>query len=196
MRIVLRSVLAVMFVAGLGGVALAEEVENPIYAAWAKQKVGTTVTYKSVSQSTGTAATEMPVTETTRTLKEVKPNAVVLEVISQMGQGGRTMTVPARTVEIPAKIDKEHMGLPAELFARAQAEVKDVKEGKESLALNGKNYNASTRECTLVTNAGMQMTSHVKVWYSADVPGGFLKSETKTEAPRASTTTVTLESVK
>ena len=76
MRIVLRSVLAVMFVAGLGGVALAEEVENPIYAAWAKQKVGTTVTYKSVSQSTGTAAAEMPVTCSTSFLLAEPPRRI------------------------------------------------------------------------------------------------------------------------
>jgi hypothetical protein len=174
----------------------AEQIDNPAYQAWAKFKPGTSVTYKtSIDMKMPAGAPAMPPgamdSTITQTLKEVRDDAVVVEVkiaggmMAMAGRGGS-----GTTNIIPAKVDKDQEGLPPNL----KGEVKDVKTGEDKVDVNGKTYDAKTREMTIITTSPQAMESHMKIWSAATVPGGMVKSEMTTTTPAEVHTTTTLQS--
>jgi hypothetical protein len=190
MRHALSVVCAALCVAALAPLARAEQVDNPAYQSWAKCKPGSTVTYKMTSemkspQLPSPMKSEMTITQT---LKAVTPEAATIEITTKMTMNGQETTVPGNTNTVPAKIEKGKEGLPAEV----QGEVSDMKTGKDTVEVNGKKYEATTQEYTVKMTQPIQMTSHVKAWNSAEVPGGMLKSETKATGPMDTTSTMTL----
>jgi len=57
-----------------------------------------------------------------------------------------------------------------------------MKTGTDKVTIGGKSYDATTREYSMMLpgrGGGEGTKTTVKVWYSSDVPGGLLKSETK-----------------
>jgi hypothetical protein len=102
---------------------------------------------------------------TTQTLKEVTPDKVVveIEVVSQVN--GQEMKAPANKVEYPAKVakgDAEKVNAPEGKTA----------EGKESLEVGGKKYDAKWFDSTTKMSDN---TTKTKSWTSDDVPGMMLK---------------------
>jgi hypothetical protein len=220
MRCWIRGV-AVAAVLGLAGVALAEQIDNPEYKDWSKYKAGTYVTMQQSTELPGMAdmpgmppgmnmAAMMPSTKTTTKLTEVKAESLTLEVTTETTQMGQSNSSKATRV-VSAKIDKA----PATATATAPAEVelKDLKEGKETLEINGKKVNTVTREfTTTTTGAGLGMgmargrgragagsetptAARVKTWTSADVPLGLVKSETTTTADEMGDVKLTMKLV-
>jgi len=184
MRYSLR-LLAACVILGLSSAAFAELVDNPTYQNWAKYKPGTSVTLKqsSVMSMMGPAAMESTITQK---LVTVKPDSVTVEVSTSMGANISNKT----TTVIPAKVEKglEYIGPPE---PDTKDDVKDMKEGKDTLDVKGAKVDAATHEFTVTmthipattpaTNPVIvladTMTLKAKVWTSPTVPGGMLKME-------------------
>ena len=197
-----RFVFAMLAVSCLGMTALAEQVDNPSYTTWAKCKPGTTVTMKQDMDIPGMG--DMPTMpnmpnmsgmkiETTRTLKllEVKPDSLTVEVTTKtqmMGRGREDKTKET----ILAKIEKGQENVPQGVPTDAKSEVKDMKEGKETLEIKGKKIETVTHEFTV--NVAADPTArggrgappsgpaHFKTWNSAEIPGGLVKLEQTSNA--------------
>ncbi|MGN6367446.1 MAG: hypothetical protein ACTHN5_04205 [Phycisphaerae bacterium] len=192
MRLPVRCLSIAACVAGFAGAVHAEQVDNPAYTSWAKYKPGTTVTYKQSMEMAMPMAMPSPQMTITEKLVEVKPEAVVLEVSSETVVMGQTHTMPPRQQQVPAKIDKEKMGVPPNV----KGEVKDMKEGKEKVEVNGKSVDATTREMTVVATEPRPMTAHVKVWQAEEVPGGMVKTVSDIQEPMKATSTMVLADYK
>ena len=220
--------LAVLAVMGLTSIAMAEQIDNPEYKDWARFKAGTSITMKQATQIAPTddamaaaggagmpagmdLGAMMPQTSTKTTLTVVKADVLTLEVETNSAMFGQVNTSKT-TREIPAKIDKPTTA-PATAPAATQAvDLKDLKEGKETLDVNGKKIDTITREYTTTGGAaaglggragrgargargaatapaaapaapGAGGESHVKVWTSSEVPNGMVKMETTTNSP-------------
>lgn len=171
-----------------GGAATApavEQVENPIYKAWASHKPGTTVVTKSTIDFAGNP-NESTVTQK---LVSVAADKVVVERTTEGGFGGGGEPVQQ---EIPAKIAKGQEGVLPAGFGRGRGRggaggapppaPTDMKTGTDKVTIGGKTYDATTREYGMMLagrGGGEGTKTTVKAWYSNDVPGGLLKSETK-----------------
>jgi len=172
--------------AGAAITASAEQVDNPVYASWAACKIGTTVTHKQTMQIL-MGGTNAPLTidmVITQTLKEVKAEAITVEVTttaSNQGRAASSFSQPATKTSIPAKIDKDKVDVPADIPA---SQVKDVKMGKETLEVAGKKYEATTVEFTQAGSGGLgPNNTELKLWSTADVPGRLIKMEVHGKAP-------------
>jgi hypothetical protein len=201
MRFGLR-LMVMAAVLGISSAAFAELVDNPEYAHWAKYKAGTFVSYKQATDMPGMANIEgmppgmnmaamMPQITMTSKLTEVKPDALTLETTMATTQMGQTRDNKT-TRTVPAKIEKAEIK-PTSVDG-VTAEMKNVKEGKDSVEVKGKKIDTITREFdTVVTSSEMSasrgrgrgdsttMTAHMKVWSSTEVPGNMVKSETTTK---------------
>jgi hypothetical protein len=212
MRRIINSVLAMACVGTVAGAAMAaapaaapaggataaggaaatpagEQVENPIYKAWASHKPGTTV----VTKMTVNFAGNPNESTVTQKLVSVAPDKVVVERTTEGGFGGGGGQ-PIQQ-EIPAKIAKSQEGVLPAGFGRGGRGARggagaaatppaptDMKTGTDKVTIAGKTYEATTREygMTMPGRGGGEGTkTQVKAWYSNDVPGGLLKSETK-----------------
>ena len=196
--------LAVLAVMGFASAAFAtDQIDNPEYARWSQYKPGTFVTTQQTMDMPGMAAANpnmpagmnmasmMPQTKTTTKLTEVKPDALTLEVSIDTTQAGRT-TSNKTTRTVTAKIDKPATTAPA--VEGVQGEVKDLKEGKETVDLKGAKVDTVTKEFTTVLTGSPMAggraargggpttptTAHMKIWTSTTIPGGMVKTETTT----------------
>jgi hypothetical protein len=183
MRLPIRCLTIAACVAGLSGAALGEQVDNPVYTAWAQYKPGTSVSYKQTTTveipNAGSHASEMTITQK---LVEVKPDGVTVEGSTTMSMNGREMQMPASTQVIRAKVEKDQVGVPQ--FSKAgdtQATVKDVKLGTDTVDVKGTATAAKTREMTVEMTAPQQMTMHIKSWGVEGIPGGLVKMESTGE---------------
>jgi hypothetical protein len=202
----LRILAAAVVVSCFGMGAFGEEVDNPAYVSWAKYKVGTTVTMK---QSMDMPSMPQMKNESTMTEKllEVKPEAVVVETTSKTTMMGQTHESTTK-MTIKAKVEKGSENVPPQM-ADQKVEMKDVKEGKETVEVKGQKMEATTREYTMTIPAsamggmgrgrgagaagGGDTTAHVKVWSSPEVPGGMVKTEQSTEMAQMGTMKITME---
>jgi hypothetical protein len=213
--------LATLAIFGISSVAMAEQIDNPEYAQWSKYKAGTFITMQQSSEMLGMAAMPgMPagmnmadmmakISMTTK-LTEVKPDAVTLEVTTTTTQMGRTSDNKTSRV-VPAKIEKPVATAPA-TGPSVQAEVKDLKEGTETLEIKGNKIATITREYStsiaapaggtgrttrggIPATAPAQINAHVKVWSSSEIPGGTVKTETTTTMDQMGDIKVTMSVV-
>jgi hypothetical protein len=179
--------LAALAVLGLSSSAFAELVDNPSYQYWAKYKPGTSVTLQQSADLTGMPG--MPATEETiitQKLLEVKPEAVTIQrTVAQMRIG--VMGSTTRTIN--AKVEKGQEYAQGE--ASTKVEIKDMKEGQDTVDVMGIKMNAVTREYTRITTPATTgpatnptatmmangATSKIKTWFTPEVPGGIVKSE-------------------
>lgn len=182
--------LAAVAIVALSSAAFAEQIDNPEYAQWSKYKAGTFITMQQTTEmpSMPQMAAMMPQTKVTTKLTEVKPESLTLEVTSTTTSGGQSRdTKVVRT--IPAKIEKPAATNISSLPDGTTVEMKDLKEGKETIEVKGKKLETMTREFTSVATvgrggagagapAGMGVNSKMKTWSSAEIPGGMVKTET------------------
>ncbi len=181
----MRMSLRAMLVAGLLLTAAswafaADTIDNPQYTSWAKFKVGTSVTLKTESDMGGMNS-QM---ETTMTLLELTPDKAVVETKMSMNAAGHQMDMPARKMDIPAKIEKPAPTLNGATPATEPAKV-DAKQSTEEIDVAGKKIKCKVVEATTVTNG---MTTKSKSWTSEEVPGGLVKMEATMEGPAKGTT--------
>ncbi len=186
--------LAVLAILSLSSAVFAEQVDNPAYLNWAKYKPGSSLTLK---QSQTMAMMQGMTTETTITQKlvDVKPDKITVEQTMKVsmtgmpgmpaGAGGTERTT---TTTIPAKVEKGQEYAPTEA-AGMKIEIKDMKEGKETVDVKGAKVDTITHEYTAIMTqtpttgpadpsaafmAG-GMTMKIKAWTSDTVPGGTVK---------------------
>jgi hypothetical protein len=204
--------MAAWAVVGLASAAFAEQIDNPEYVQWSKYKAGT---YASLRQTTempslgkfegappglNAAAMTPQITVTTK-LTEVRPEALTFEVTTLTIQGGdESETTTTRTV--PAKIESATTQ-PAATEGMS-GEMKNIKEGKDSIEVKNKFLKTVTKEYdTTVTEVlkvggaspgrgGMTVARHIKVWSSEAVPGGLVQRETTTKVSGLGDTIVTI----
>ncbi|HUO09205.1 MAG TPA: hypothetical protein VM008_12940 [Phycisphaerae bacterium] len=190
MRLPVRCLSIAACIAGLSGAVKAEQIDNPAYQSWAKFKPGTTVTYKQTTEMNMPAMAGMsrPESVMTEKLIDVKPDAAIVEITMETTIMGQKHTMPARQTEVPAKIDKDKEGVPPNM----KGEIKDMKEGKDKVDVNGKSVDATTREFTVVTTEPRAMTANIKIWSTPDVPGGMVKTISDVQEPMKATSTMTL----
>jgi hypothetical protein len=167
-----RSVVAYlgMFVAA-ASVARAEQVDNPAYQSWAKQKVGTTVTHENTSAVAGQEFKS----EMVQKLVELTKDKAVVETTMKLNIPGAPAPMPQKVV-LPAKVD-EAEAKPNKMPPGTTGEMKE--QGSEKVQIAGKSYNCKV--FTMVGEAsGAKMSG--KTWMSEEVPGRLVKSETTADA--------------
>jgi hypothetical protein len=149
-------------------------VDNPAYKAWASFKAGAMVKTEMT-----TAAGEMKTQiEQTQTLKEVTAEKAVVEFKMTMVIAGNKTEMPAKNMDIPAKVEKGKVG------PKPDAE---VKEGEEEIEVAGKKMKCKWTE-TKMKQGEMNITS--KVWITTEIPGSMAKMESKTEGTVKSETSM------
>jgi hypothetical protein len=158
--------LGLSLVAGQVARAAEEQVENPAYKSWKAQKPGTTVTLESSSAVAGQTFK----VEISQKLVEVTPEEATVEVATKINVPGAPPQ-PARTVKIPAKVDKSK-ATPGQLPPGVKGEMKD--KGTEKVTVAGKEYSCKVYEFTGESN-GVKTSG--KSWTSEEIPGGMVKLE-------------------
>ncbi|MHC4662953.1 MAG: hypothetical protein ACYS8W_14830 [Planctomycetota bacterium] len=139
------------------------KVDNPEYLAWLKFKVGSFVTFKDITK-TDSASLESTVT---MKLVELTKDKAVVEIKNFMTLGDTEIETSSEKREIAAKINK----------AELPGAVKPDKTGKETIEVNGKKIKTKW-EKVIIDIDGKEST--MTVWKSDKIPGGIVKSETKT----------------
>jgi hypothetical protein len=177
------NVLAAMTIVTLscGTAALAELVENPAYATWAKHKVGTKVTLKSDVSMQGMNMTQ----EVTQTLAEITPDKAVVNVAMTMDMGGMKHQTTQKQ-EIAAKVEKGSEYLPQ----GAKGSFKEL--DKETIEVAGQKYECRVFEVNGDSAAG-KMSG--KSWHSEEIPGGLAKTDMKMEGAASGTAKMIVTSI-
>jgi hypothetical protein len=163
---------AVLAAAWLGAVALAapaaraEQVDNPAYQSWAKQKVGTTVSHESTSAVAGQEFK----TEMAQKLVELTKEKAVIEATTKINIPGAPPPQPQK-MEIAAKVDAAQ-AKPGQMPPGMKGEVKE--QGSEKVEVAGKSYTCKVYTMTGEAQ-GAKMTG--KTWTSDEVPGQLVKME-------------------
>lgn len=180
--------------------APAEElVDNPTYQAWAQYKAGATVTLEGKTEVVAEPDTP-PVTfmsmNITNTLKDVTPDHVVVEVKMSTTMMGQNTPARARDTKIPAKIAKSKLELSAFSGGRKDdPKVSDVKEGTDTIEVNGKKLECKTKEMNVEMKQNNDtIKGTAKIWSNAEVPGGLVKNVMTTKDPMVSTMTMNVVS--
>lgn len=157
-----------------------ELVEHPSYKLWGKFPKGSSVTQRTITDSTKSAGH----TETTivYTLKDKGDDFVVVESQATTKYAdGRVETNPPsntrtpRFIALPPGIKREEWGKPSAGGA----------SGAESLKVLNREFKCDWTESKGTTDAGAYVQ---KVWTSADMPGGLVKSVTEVKAVEETTT--------
>ena len=168
-------------------IALGEEmVDNPQYKQWSAFKPGAMTKLQMTSTSTVDDNETTAKMTITMTLKELTAEKAVIEVVTEMVIGGQNITMPAQNQEIPAKVAESAAGQPA---APPGVKVTKKGEGDEEIAVGDKKYNAHWIEYQMSSD---QFEATSKVWTTAEVPGGLLKSVTESTKPIKSKSTMEL----
>lgn len=164
-----------------------DQVVNPQYRTWAAFSVGTIVTLRSITETTGSSS--VTTTTTTYKLQERTDDLVMIEMQTNTKRhdGAEIVTPPEKfrhpkLITLAPGVSKEEFGKPP----------KSAAHGEETLTIGGKTY--QTRWHTGKDRSeGGEVT--VKVWSCDDVPGGLVKSVTETPGV-GKTTTIELVEVR
>jgi hypothetical protein len=147
---------AMLFVAASPRSAWAEQVDNPLYAAWAKFKPGSTASVKHTMHMEGNGMNMDQTFETTTKLVEVTSEKVTVESSTTMA--GTTST---HSQDIAAKIDSTDKKAPKQI-------------GQESATAAGKSYSCKVYDLQLEQNGTLV---NAKAWIADEVPGGLVKMQ-------------------
>jgi hypothetical protein len=172
---------------GSAAAAPREQVENPQYKSWATFPKGTTVVLRSVTRADGHPA----VTTTTRTytLLDLTDAEAVIEMRArtqrydgvEINNPPEKLTVPKR-IALPPGVSKTEFEKPAG----------GDEQGEETVTVGGKEYKTRFSRSRGRNEAGEVLG---QVWSSDAVPGGLVKSVTRTPGV-GKTTTIELVEVK
>jgi hypothetical protein len=160
-------------------------VDNPQYKAWSSFKVGAMVKMTTTSEMDAGGQKMTTKMTMTTTLKELTADKAVLEIGGESEVAGTTTALPARKMDVPAKVAKAAASQPAGTTVTKKG------EGDEEVAVGDKKVKAHWVENEMTS---AQMASTSKVWNSAEIPGGMVKAESNMTKPMASkSTTVVVE---
>lgn len=152
-----------------------EEVDNPVYSNWAVFKPGTTVSYRSVTETPELKSVQ----EYSLTLKSVSKDKLVIErVLTVVMEDGTRMDYPAMTSDNPRTYK-----LPKGAKRPDPAKPAGVKEtGEEELEILGEKMQAKWYKAVTKVEAGETFTQS---WTSTDIPGGLVKAVNETPATKS-----------
>jgi hypothetical protein len=163
-----------------------EEVDNPMYAAWAGFKPGATAT---LTEQTTYSGDTNPVPDqkvVTYTLLSVSPDKVVVQaVVVEQELLGTVESAPTRHT-YPAKLKKSYLAVAAPDL--------NAKKGEEALKWKGKEV-----KCRTLFGSYKKEGEAVefKAWINDGIPGGVVKrTRTTKQKDDTVTTTITLQSYK
>jgi hypothetical protein len=156
-----------------------EPVEHPSYKPWGKFPVGTSVTVRTITDSTKNAGhTE---TSIVYTLKDKGADFVVVEsqATTKYADGRVEKNPPASTrtprlIALPPGVKREDWGKPPA-----------GETGTEVLKVLNREFKTTWYKSTGTTDAGAYTQ---QVWSSDDMPGGLVKSVTEVKAVEETTT--------
>ena len=155
---------AVAVVLAISAACFAGEIDSPYYTSWAACKPGTSVTFRCTSKS----ANGEQVTQTKCTLIDMSPTGceIAVETFEDSdGQRKRELSSHVQTLAREPDNSKDGANFRSEM-ERAAAESVTVAAGT---------FKAKVFEHIVPYNTGQ--TKKTKIWFSADVPGGNVKTE-------------------
>jgi hypothetical protein len=156
-----------------------ESIDNPQYRDWANFPKGTTIVHRSVTRIEGNEGET--VTTTTYSLLELTPEQAVIEM----------QTATRRYDGLETKNAPGKFTYPKRLLLPPGSKPFEAKDqGAETLVIGGKQYQAKWYKSKDRNEAGEVFT---QVWSAADVPGGLVRSVTRTPAIGKTTTTELVE---
>jgi hypothetical protein len=163
-------------------------IDNPQYTLWAKQKVGSSLTYAMETQAAGQNITGTVVYK----LAEVTPEQVTVEATQTTQIMGQSRTAPPQKVIYKAKIPKSEEP-QTKLPRNMKGTIKDV--GEETLEVAGKSIKCKVAEFEGTMQMPQNPTMKGKIWRSEEVPGGLVKWEGDMQAPANAKMALTLQSM-
>jgi hypothetical protein len=160
-----------------GGGFAQDKIDNPEYASWSKFKAGASTTLRT------SIATDQVKSETviTTTLVEVGGDKLVLETAVTSKANGMEFKAPPTKRDVPKSIV-----LPAGAPKPDPAKKPEgqVEEGTEEVKVGGATVKAKWIKNKVKLG---EVETESKTWFSDEVPGGLVKSETTTRGPNAAT---------
>ncbi len=148
----------------------ADPVDNPAFKSWAKFKPGTSITMKTESEFSGMKSEITIISK----LVEVGKEKCVIEVETISKVNGMEFKAPAMKQDVPKTFD-----IPKPKDGKEpKVELPDVKkeDGEETLKISGIEVKTKWSKYKSKTAAG---ESEGQTWLSEDVPGGVVKSVSK-----------------
>ena len=152
--------------------ARAEQVVNPLYASWAKHKVGTNATLKMLTNVEGRETRA----DTRMTLIELTDEKAVIENTITVHLNGQEMKAPPKRTELKKMTERDSKE-PGQIDA-----AKLEKASSESVTVPAGTFNAKMIPVSVERDGA---ATRGKVWYSDEVPGGTIKVEMKTLGKQA-----------
>lgn len=179
----MRILCALVLLVGCVSMARAEEksVDNPAYPVWAKQKVGTTLTVKNVTEAAGQKTESLM----TYKLLEIKPEKVVLEITSKTILMGMEFAGPPSKMEIE-KTTKVTVDPKAQEAAEKAKKNYATTNGEETLKIGGKDYKCKWSKVKGATD-GVEYES--TTWTSDEIPNLMVKMNSKSTGKDINSTT-------
>jgi hypothetical protein len=157
MRIVRICIVGLIVLAG--GLAQAEEIDNPQFAYWKKFAEGSTAIHELTADRPDGQKFK---TEITTKLVSKSDDEVTVERTTTMEFGGQKRTSPPKTEKIKAKVDNDKYDVKSD-------------SGSEKIEAAGKTF-----DCKVIEIANPQnKDTTLKLWMSDQVPGGVVKIEAK-----------------
>lgn len=150
-----------------------QDQDNPEYQTWAHCKPGSWVKNRIQMENQGKKIEY----ETVTRLVDVSAEKVVLEILSRMVAGDRTIDSPPKKHEIKSK---------------APPQGKTLAERDEEISISGKTLKCRYHEIESEA-AGKRPKVTVKAWMTKEIPGGAAKSEVLSEGMTAPIRTQALE---
>ena len=146
---------------------------NPEYACWASFNVGSTATYRQVTETDGLRTEE----EVTHKLVKVTPDLVLIETVRTelSGKERKELSPERREISAKAEAPRDKEGV--------------TKEGKEVLEIAGQKLTCTWSKVTLAGEGSKEVK---KRWMAPEVPGHLVKKEHKHEGPKATTVSMML----
>jgi hypothetical protein len=175
----LCAVAAILAIWSAPAAAADETIPNPEFASWSKFKKGASVTLKSVNEF-NKMKTESVVT---MTLVEVGADKLVLETVAVTKINGMEIKSPPVKRDVPKtftipKVDPKDV---------PKVEKPKTEEGTETLKVGGVEVKAKWYKTTFEV---MGTKTEATNWTSDEIPGGLVKSVTKSTGAAAATFTM------
>jgi hypothetical protein len=165
-----------------------EMIDNPQYALWAKQKVGSSITYAVETQVAGQDITGTLVQK----LLEVTPDQVTVEATQTVQMMGQSRTAQPSKIVYKAKIPKSEEP-QTKLPRNMKGSIKEV--GEEDLDVAGKSIHCKVAEFEGTMQMPQNPTMKGKIWRSDQVPGGLVKWEGDMQGAAVGKMSMTLKSM-
>jgi hypothetical protein len=153
-----------------------QQVENPLYTRWKNFPANTAVQY--IQVTTAGNFEERRVVQ--YKLLEKSADKLTVEIRSRLesqkdADATSQTQVARRTFQLPPGVSKEQFSKP----------VGRKDEGTENLDINGRGFNTNWYIADVRVEAGI---TESKTWSATDVPGGLVRSVSKTPAANSITT--------